>query len=388
MPPLLLTVEHTARRTLEATMVRQRSAVRTSGLSAIRLGAAAGLACTVLVAGCSPAPTAPSPEVPVQPRGPGADALMVGLITKTDGNPFFVTMKAGALRRADELGVELRTFAGLYDGDAESQVRAIETLVAESAHGILITPSDPATLDGAVERARQAGVLVIALDTPFDPPNAVDATFATDNFRAGELVGMWARTRLGAAAADARIATLDGSSAQVTVEVLRNQGFLQGFGIDIGNPRRMYDEGDPRIVGSGATMGTEAGGRSVMERLMREHPSINLVYAINEPAAAGAYAALRALGVVDSVLIVTIDGSCSGVSRVAAGEFGATVMQYPLRMATLGVEAVVQFFETGRLPANTPGLDFHDTGTALVTDVPTPGVPSIGTGRGLSECWG
>ncbi len=76
------------------------------------------------------------------------------------------------------------------------------------------------------------------------------------------------------------------------------------------------------------------------------------------------------------------------MSRVAAGEFGATVMQYPLRMATLGVEAVVEFFTTGRKPANTPGLDFHDTGTALVTDVPVPGVPSIGTGCGLSECWG
>ena len=311
----------------------------------------------------------------------------MGLITKTDANPFFVKMKEGALRRAVALGVELRTFAGLYDGDSESQVQAIETLLAEGAQGILITPSDPAALDGPVGRARQAGVLVIALDTPFDPPNAVDATFATDNFRAGELVGMWSRARMGAAATEARIVTLDLSSVQVTVDVLRNQGFLEGFGIDIGNPRRMYDEDDPRIVGSGATMGTEAGGRSAMERLMREHPSINLVYAINEPAA-GAYAALRALGVADNVLIVTIDGSCSGVSSVAAGEFGATVMQYPLRMATLGVEAVVEFFETGRRPTNTPGLDFHDTGTALVTDVPAPGGPSIGTGRGLRDCWG
>lgn len=121
---------------------------------------------------------------------------------------------------------------------------------------------------------------------------------------------------------------------------------------------------------------------------MREHPSINLVYSINEPAAAGAYAALRALGGADNVLLVTIDGSCAGVSRVAAGEFGATVMQYPLRMATLGVEAVVEFFTTGRKPANTPGLDFHDTGTALITNAPLSGVPSTGTGRGLSECWG
>ncbi|MXW71095.1 MAG: sugar ABC transporter substrate-binding protein [Acidobacteria bacterium] len=349
---------------------------------------ATGLACTLLVARCGPAPASPSPPVPAPSQEPEAGDLMIGLITKTDANPFFVTMKESALRRADELDVELRTFAGLYDGDSEAQVQAIETLLADGADGILITPSAPAALAEPVGRARDAGVLVIALDTPFDPPNAVDATFATDNFRAGELVGLWARQRMGAGAKDARIATLDGSSAQVTVDVLRNQGFLAGFGIDIEDPQRMYDENDPRIVGSSATMGTEEGGRSAMERLLRERPAINLVYAINEPAAAGAYAALQARGVAEDVLLVTIDGSCSGVHRVAAGAFGATAMQYPLRMATLGVEAVVEFYATGRKPVDTPGLDFHDTGTALVTDVPVAGVPSIDTTRGLGECWG
>ena len=325
---------------------------------------------------------------PVQPRGPVSGRLLVGLITKTESNPFFVRMREGALRRAGELGVELRTFAGRYDGDTAAQIQAIETLLAAGANGILITPSDPVTLLGLVEQAREAGAVVIALDTPFDPPHAVDATFATDNFRAGELIGMWARGRMGAAAAQARIATLDGSAAQVTVDVLRNQGFLKGFGIDIRNVRRMYDEDDPRLAGNAFTMGTEAGGRRAMERLMREDPTINLVYAINEPAAAGAHAVLRALGVAEDVLLVTIDGSCAGVRSVAAGEFGATSMQFPLRMATLGVEAVVELFTTGRSPQNTPGLDFHDTGVALVADAAAPGVPSIGTGEGLSECWG
>ncbi len=317
-----------------------------------------------------------------------AGELMAGLITKTDANPFFVTMKEGALRRAQELGVELRTFAGVFDGDSETQIRAVESLIAAGARGILITPSDPAALRPTVMDARDAGVFVVALDTPFDPANTVDGTFATDNFRAGELIGTWARARMDASGRVARIATLDGSAAQVTVEVLRNQGFLQGFGIDIRNPARMYDEDDPRIVGSAATMGTEAGGRSAMEGLLRQDSSINLVYAINEPAAAGAYAALRALGVENDVLMVAIDGGCPGVRSVAAGELGATAMQYPLRMATLGIEAVVEFATTGRKPQNTPGLDFYDTGTTLVTEEPVSGVPSISASRGLGECWG
>ncbi len=314
--------------------------------------------------------------------------MIVGLITKTEDNPFFVTMREGASKRAGELGVELRTFAGRFDGDADTQVRAIDRLLDAGATGILIAPSDPGTLLDAVARARRAGVLVIALDTPFDPANAVDGTFATDNFRAGELIGLWARAAMGASAEDARIATLDGSGTQVTVEVLRNQGFLKGFGIDVKDPGRMYDEDDPRILGSAATMGTVEGGRSAMARLMRDDPAINVVYAINEPAAAGAHAALRGSGVADEVLIVTIDGGCDGVRSVAAGEVGATAMQYPLRMASLGIEAVVEYERTGGRPENTPGLDFHDTGATLVTDEPVAGIPSIGTDRSLSECWG
>ena len=317
-----------------------------------------------------------------------ADPVLVGLITKTEGNPFFLTMAEAALERAEELGVELRTYSGAYDGDTQAQIEAIKELVEAGAKGILITPSDPLALAPAVAQARAEGVLVIALDTPFDPPDTVDATYATDNFRAGELVGIWAREKLGPLAARTRIATLDGYETPVTVDVMRNQGFLHGFGIDIKDPGRKYDEDDPRIAGSALTMGAEAGGRSAMERLMRMDPSIRLVYAINEPAAAGAYAALRSMGLEDEVLIVTIDGACSGVSRVAAGELGATAMQYPVRMAFLGMEAVVEHVRTGQKPQPPTGRDFHDTGVALVSAEPVAGVPSIDPDEALTECWG
>ncbi len=318
---------------------------------------------------------------------PGEDTL-VGLITKTDANPFFVTMKEGALERAEELGVELRAYSGQYDGDWESQARAVEELVEDGARGILITPSDPAALSGVVKTAREAGALVIALDTPFERAGEVDGVFATDNFKAGELIGRWARAKMDASGSSARIAMLDGYQTLVTVDALRNQGFLNGFGIDIEDPDEKYDEDDSRIVGSGVTMGTEAGGRSAMESLMRKDPAINLVYAINEPAAKGAYEALREMGMAEDALIVTIDGGCSGVRSVAVGEFAATSMQYPLRMARLGVEAVVEYSKTGKRPGNTPGLDFYDTGVSLVAEEAVPRVPSISADQGLRECWG
>ena len=160
------------------------------------------------------------------------------LITKTDTNPFFVKMKEGAEAKAAELGVTLKAYAGRIDGDHESQVAAIEACIADGAKGILIAASDTKAIVDSVKQARDAGVLVIALDTPLDPIDAADATFATDNFRAGLLIGQWAAATLGAEAANAKIGMLDLAISQPSVDVLRDQGFLQGFGIDLADPNK------------------------------------------------------------------------------------------------------------------------------------------------------
>jgi fructose transport system substrate-binding protein len=313
---------------------------------------------------------------------------IVGLITKTNTNPFFVKMKEGAQAKADELGMELRSYAGKYDGDNEGQVEAIESLIAAGAAGILITPSDSAAIVPTVERARDAGILVIALDTQLEPPDAADATFATDNFKAGELIGQWAAAKLGDEAADAKIAMLDLSEAGVSVDVQRDQGFLTGFGIDVGNPNRIGDEDDSRIVGHDITQGAEEGGRTAMENLLQRDPGVNLVYTINEPAAAGAYEALRSFGLDEQALVVSIDGGCPGVQNVAEGVIGATSMQFPLLMAAMGVEAVAKFAETGEKPETPEGQEFVNTGVELVTDDPVDGLPSISSEEALEKCWG
>ncbi len=315
-------------------------------------------------------------------------AEIVGLITKTDTNPFFVKMKEGAEAKADELGMELRAYAGKYDGDNETQVEAIESLIAAGAKGILITPSDSAGIVPTVQKARDAGILVIALDTPLDPPEAADATFATDNFQAGLLIGQWAAATMGAEAENAKIALLDLSEAEITVDVLRDQGFLQGFGVDVKDVNRMRDEDDPRIVGNDITQGAEEGGRTAMENLLQRDQGINLVYTINEPAAAGAYEALKAFGFDEQALIVSVDGGCPGVKNVQEGIIGATSMQFPLLMASMGVEAVKAFAENGEKPGTTEGLDFFNTGVELVTDEPVEGVPSISSKEALEKCWG
>ncbi|OJF15253.1 sugar ABC transporter substrate-binding protein [Couchioplanes caeruleus] len=320
--------------------------------------------------------------------GSGGGDDIVGLITKTDTNPFFVKMKEGAQQAATQQGVELQSFAGKQDGDNEAQVQAIENLMSSGAKGFLITPNDSKAIVPSIDKARQQGMLVIALDTPTDPADAVDATFATDNYQAGKLIGQWAKAKFDAEGKQAKIAMLDLNANQVSVDVKRDQGFLDGFGIPVGDPNRIGDESDPRIVGHDVTDGAEDGGRTAMENLLQKDPSINLVYTINEPAAAGAYQALKAAGRDKDVTIVSVDGGCPGVDNVAKGIIGATSMQFPLKMAALGVEAVTAYAKDGTKPTATEGKDFVDTGAQLITDDPQTGVEAKDSAWGKQNCWG
>ncbi|MFF5297695.1 sugar ABC transporter substrate-binding protein [Paractinoplanes globisporus] len=319
-------------------------------------------------------------------RGSGED--VVGLITKTDTNPFFVQMKKGAQIEAKKESLELQTFAGKQDGDNEAQVQAIENLMSYGAKGFLITPNDSKAIVPSIDKAHEQKMLVIALDTPVDPPNAADATFATDNYEAGKLIGQWAKAKFAKDGKQAKIAMLDLNANGVSVDVKRDQGFLDGFGIPVGDPNRIGDENDPRIAGHDVTDGAEDGGRTAMENLLQKDPSINLVYTINEPAAAGAYQAIKSAGKTKDIVIVSIDGGCPGVDNVSKGIIGATSMQFPLKMAQMGVDAIARFAEDGTKPQPTPGKDFYDTGTQLITDDPQTGLDAKDSTWGKQNCWG
>jgi len=319
--------------------------------------------------------------------GGGGDDVTVGLITKTDTNPFFVKMKEGADAQAKKLGAQLQSFAGKKDGDNESQVAAVESLISAGAKGLMITPSDSKAIVPSLDKARQAGLLVIALDTQTEPPDAADATFATDNYKAGLDIGQWAKAKFAKDGKQAKIAFLDLNPDGVSVDVQRDQGFMEGFGIDVKDKTKIGDESDPRIVGHDVTDGAEEGGRTAMENLLQKDSGINLVYTINEPAAAGAYQALKAAGKEKDVTIVSVDGGCPGVENVKSGAIGATSQQYPLKMAEEGVKAIVDYSKDEKKP-DQGGKDFIDTGVTLITDDPQDGVESKDTAFGLKNCWG
>ncbi|SKA99619.1 fructose transport system substrate-binding protein [Agreia bicolorata] len=356
---------------------------RLAGLGTIALVASVGLAA------CSSGGASTSTDS----AGSGGD-VGVTLIVKTTTNPFFVAMEDGAKAAADKAGVKLTLAAGKEDGDEDTQIQAIENAISKGDKGILITPNGPSVVD-AIKKARDAGLYVIALDTPPDPADAVDITFATDNFKAGESIGKWTAAQLGGK--KATIAMLDlFNDKVVSVDYNRDQGFLTGMGIDTADNKKNGDEaktgkysgGDYELVGNEATDGAEDGGRTAMETLLSKNSDINVVYTINEPAAYGAYQALQAAGKEKGVLLVSIDGGCAGVKNVADGVIGATAQQYPVKMAQLGVEAIAKLATDGTKPSTSAGLDFFDTGSALVTEKPVDGLDSITAAAATDICWG
>src|SRR5215203_5086568 len=326
------------------------------------IAACAGLvvSATIVVAGASARPAKPDAQI------------MVGLITKDVTNPFFVKMRAGATAEAKKLGAKLVYAAGKSSSDNASQIAAIENMTTAGVKGILITVADGKAENAAIAKARKAGVLVIALDSPTTPKTAVDALFATNNVNAGILIGKYARAAT--KGKKVTIAMLD-EHAGSSVGAQRHSGFLKGFGIK---------SNDKQIACVGNGQGQTAPSQTAMENCLQKNPDIDVVYTINEPSAAGAWTALKKAGKTKAATtIVSVDGGCQGVRNVKAGIIDATSQQYPLKMASLGVSAVVKYAKTGKKASG-----YTDTGVNLIAAKAVTGVPSKNVRYGLANCWG
>lgn len=329
--------------------------------------------------------------------------VAVSLILKNQTNPFFVAMTAGAEEAALANGVDLTVGAAKEEGDEATQIDLIENAIAQGQAGILITPMS-VNVNDAISRARDAGLYVISLDTPTDPPDIVDITFATDNCLAGEAIGEWTAGKLnGEKAIIAELVIFD--DRVVSVDYCRANGFLMGMGIEVPTLDDMTSAADSGAYTTGAggdyeiscleaTGANEEGGRKGMENCLAGNPDINVVYTINEPTAFGAAAALEAAGktIGEDVLIVSVDGGLAGVEAVKAGQIQATSQQYPLLMAKLGVEAIKQIADGGAPPENTSANgEFFDTGVTLCTDDPQDTVtaaPQESAQYCIDNAWG
>ena len=213
--------------------------------------------------------------------------------------------------------------------------------------GILIAATVASELLPEITAAHENGLHVYAIDTPFQPEDAVEAYLATDNVAAGHLVGQYARVKAAELGLTPKIAMLNLAPGIVSGKE-RRQGFLGGFGIGAD---------DPVIVASADTEGDQEFGRWKMTEILSRHPDVNIVYTVNEPAALGALAALKeARADLNRVVLVSVDGGCEA-----------------MKGALRGGESL---------------SGFVDTGVRLITDDPAAGGPSADVAFGVRNCWG
>ncbi|MFE4663651.1 substrate-binding domain-containing protein [Streptomyces sp. NPDC056716] len=333
------------------------------GLRAMALG----VTCAVAAVGCGSGTG--SSDTPA--GGSGGD-VTIGIVNLNLSNPFFGTLGDATEAAAEAKGWKVMKAEAKVPGDSATQVTAIENMIAAKVKAIVVTPANSTALNGVLKQARDKGILVLDVNSPLDPVNTADGTYATDNLAAGKLIGEWAKA---SSPSDPRIAMLDFDLTDGPASG-RHDGFLSGYGITMDSPL---------VAGSALTQGTVDTGQSAMENLLSAHPDINVVYTINEPTAHGAYTAIKNKGLADKVVIVSVDGACSGVQDVKDGIIGATAMQFPGKMGQLAVDATDAYLKDGTKP---PSDEITDSGTVLITDKPVPGVDSQTSAWGLDQCWG
>jgi len=350
---------------------------------------------------------ADEPAVTLAPAPAAPEAGGISLIVPDSTDPFTSALVDAVQVEADALSTTLNLVSS---SDSQAVADAIAAAVDRGDIGILTLQVDD-TIRPSLEAARAAGIVVVGLNTPIDGSDAVDATIAYDDYISGQLAGLAAVDTFGKGTATIAMLDLDDPSTE-PADILRDQGFLNGFGIiapcaTVGCGRDQVDmtsngsepatgpysgfgnSGDYEIACHAATAGTIDGGRSAMETCLAANSDINVVYAFNEAAAEGAADAIEAAGRTGEVVISTIGGSCNGVGLVADGRITALALQSPAALSQAGMNAIERIAEGDSLVANSSASDFvvPTPHTAVNDNSGDGGYNAMSSQRAADVCW-
>lgn len=255
------------------------------------------------------------------------DRKIFGVTYQDLNNPFYIELNDGMRTIVDRHEGQLISLDAALD--LENQIRQIERLIEFGVDAIFLAPVDWIEIRPALEKAREAGVPVFNVDTPVFDDDLVESIIASDNYDAGVQDANEMMKRVDSA----RIAILERPIVKSARD--RVQGFLD----------TIAGKDEYEIVTRETTRGLIADAVPVMEKILQEHPEINVVFAIDDPTALGALQALEAAGRSEDVLLFSIDGSPDAKLAVKRGEMAATVAQSPFSIGTTAVEEAYRFLE-------------------------------------------
>jgi len=274
-----------------------------------------------------------------------ADVRFIGISIMTSENPFFVELGEAAKAEAAEHGYQAEIVSG--DNKAETQARQIQDFIARGVDAILLTPCDGLLVAAPIKEANRAGIPVFTADTGCGDPSAkVVCHVATDNYEGGKQAGVAMLEALGGKGGKILILSFDVAQSYLA----RVKGF-----------REVIDEHNRNRPGASIEVVAELPGKAAREPSLRatadtleKHGDLVGVFAINDPSALGAVAAIEAAEKQGQVKVIGFDGQKIGKEAIKQGKIYADPIQFPKRMGRETVRQMVRYFNGETPPAHIP----------------------------------
>lgn len=258
----------------------------------------------------------------------------IALVVSTLNNPFFVSLKDGAVGKAKEMGLELIVLDS--QNDPSKELANAEDLTVRGVKAILINPTDSDAVSNAIRMINGANIPVITLDRGATR-GKVASHIASDNVAGGKMAGDYMASLLGKGAKVIQLEGLAGTSAARD----RGAGFAEAVKAN-----------DFKVLASQPADFDRTKGLNVMENLLAAQPEVQGVFAQNDEMALGAVQAVKAAG--KKVVIIGFDGTKDGIAAVKRGDMAATIAQQPALIGALGVETAAKILKGEKVEANIP----------------------------------
>lgn len=285
----------------------------------------------------APSSTAASPSAPAK-----SSKGTIGVSVLTLTNPFFKVIADNITAEARKRGYDTTVTSGEFD--VARQQNQVKDFIVKKAAAIVLCPCDSRSIGPAIEEATAAGVPVFTADIACIAPGVkVVSHIATDNYSGGKQAGDAMIEALGEAGG--KVVILDFKQAESCL--MRVKGFKEV----IAKHNQGRASGKIEIVTELPGDGMKDRGYKAAEDALQAFPDLAGIFAINDPSALGARAALEKAGKADRVKIIGFDGQPEGKQAIKEGKIYADPIQYPDRIGKNTVESIVKYFAGETVPA-------------------------------------
>ena len=267
-----------------------------------------------------------------------SDQPSLALVVSTLNNPFFVTLKEGAEKKADELGYNLMVLDS--QNDSAREMTNVEDLTVRGVSAILLNPADSSAAGNTVRAANRANIPVITLDRGAEGGEVLSHV-ASDNVAGGELAGDFIAEQLKKAGFEGgEVIQLEGVAGTSAARD-RGKGFMKSVASH-----------NMTLVASQPADFDRTQALNVTENLLQAHPNVKAIFAQNDEMALGAITAVK--GAQRDIIVVGFDGTDEGVAAVEAGDLAATVAQQAGLIGEIGIEIAEQVLGEQSVEVYTP----------------------------------